>query len=96
MTTAMLDRVPVDQISERAGKIRFARALAGGIGLVFMAIGWCAAMTLPLAWKGAKWCYAAAEYGWASAQAPSARAQNKMLRAQVEELTKAVERLGGP
>lgn len=96
MTTTVLDRVPVERISERAREFRFGRFVASLIALPFMLAGWTAAKTVPLVWFGCKWLGAAAELGWKSAQAPSARAQNVALRAEVDELRKAVERLGGP
>jgi hypothetical protein len=96
MTTQVLDRIPVEQISERARQFRFGRFVAALITAPLIAAGWLAAKTVPQVWHGIKCLYAAAEYGWQSAGAPSARAQNAMLRQQVDELQKAVERLGGP
>lgn len=96
MTTSVLDRVPVEQITARARQFRFGRFVASLITLPFMLAGWIAAKTVPQVWFGIKCLAAAAEYGWQSANGPSVRAQNKMLLAEVDELRKAVERLGGP
>ena len=92
----VLDRVPVDQISERASQIRFGRFVLALIALPLMLAGWAAAMTLPMIWKAGRWCAGAVLTGWDSVGAPSLRAQNAELREQVNELRLAVERLGGP
>lgn len=94
--TELLERVPVDDITETAHRItpgRTVAALAGG--LLFLA-GWLFAVIAGGTWFVVKWMFAAALVGWKTAR------HEEMIQPDVvavlrenEQLRAAVQRLGG-
>ena len=61
---AVLDRVPVDEITERAQQVHFGRVLLTVFAALFYAIGWLAgAVFMALAWSGT-----AVKVGWLEAR----------------------------
>ena len=58
--TTITQRMPVDQITERARQVRFGRLLLAAFAAVFFAIGWCAARFF----LGLAWCAVAVRVGW--------------------------------
>lgn len=92
MTTTLLDRVPVDEISVRAREVRFGRTVKRLLVNVLFLTGWTAAKTLGVAWLGLAFCWTAIGTGWHEARG------NKPSRAQLREendrLREALKRLG--
>ena len=91
MTTTLLDRVPVDEITARAREARPGRvALTILAGLLF-GTAWVAAKSLGLAWLGVSWCFTALRLGWRDARGnqpsrASLREENDRLRQQLARL----------
>lgn len=63
MSTSLLDRVPVDAISEEAHRIRWGRILLTLIVGLFWLIGWLAGKAA----VGLAFCWAAVKIGWKEA-----------------------------
>lgn len=62
--TAVLDRVPVDEITERAQQVHLGRVLLTVFAAVFFAVGWLAgAVFMAIAW-----CGTAVKVGWLEAR----------------------------
>lgn len=95
MTTTLLDRVPLDEISTRARDIRPGRTLLTVIGGVIFGAFWLAAKAWMVAWRALTWCWAAGSLGWEAAHGPSRGQQIATLTAQVEHLLAENGRLGG-
>ena len=62
--TAVLDRIPVDSISEQARQVRFWRTVLTVIAGVLFGAGWLVAKMFGLAWLCAAWCTVAVREGW--------------------------------
>jgi hypothetical protein len=60
MATALLERVPVDEIGAQARDARPGRAVLTVIAAVFFALGWCAARAVLCV----AWCCVAVREGW--------------------------------
>ena len=95
MTSTALERVPFEQIGERARHARPGRTLATVLAGVLFSIGWLAAKAFSVAWLAFTWCWAAVSVGWEAAHGPSRSQQIASLTAEVEGLREAVTRLGG-
>lgn len=67
--TAILDRVPIEQISAEARQIRFRRILLVVLAGLFYGLGWAAAKTLGAVWLGLAWVATAVKVGWVEARA---------------------------
>lgn len=67
MTAGVLDRVPVDSITERARQARPGHALLTIIGGLLFGLGWCVAKLFRVAWLTVAWLYMAADEGWRQA-----------------------------
>lgn len=61
---AVLDRVPVDDITEQAQQVHFGRVLLTVFAAVFFAIGWLAGA----AFMAIAWCGTAVKVGWLEAR----------------------------
>ena len=72
MTTSLLDRVPVESITEQARQVRFGRALLTlAAGLLF-GLGWVAAKGFGVAWLAVVWSFVACRAGFRAGRgAPS-------------------------
>ena len=93
MTTTLLDRVPVDEITARAREARPGRVALTVLAAVLFGAGWAAAKSLSLAWLGVSWCFTAARLGWRDARGNQpARAS---LREENDRLRQQIARLGG-
>lgn len=57
---AVLDRVPVDEITEQARQVHFGRVLLTVFAAVFFAAGWVAGA----AFMAVAWCGTAVKVGW--------------------------------
>ena len=95
MTTSVLDRVPVERISERARQARPGRALLALVGGLLVGLGFVTAKLFAVLFTGGVWCWAAVAEGWAQANGPTKRQQIDALSAQVEALSAQVQRFGG-
>lgn len=62
--TAILSRVPVDQIGSEARRIRLGRTLLTVLAAVFFTAGFAAAKVVTGAWLAFTWSAAAAKVGW--------------------------------
>lgn len=93
MTASLLDRVPLDQITEQARQVKFGRAVKRLLITTLFLIGWVAAKTLGVVWLGLAFCWCAVDRGWREAQGN--RPTRSELREENERLRQAVARLGG-
>lgn len=57
---AVLDRVPVDDITDRARQVHLGRVLLTVVAAVFFSIGWIAGA----AFMAIAWCGTAVKVGW--------------------------------
>lgn len=64
MTTLVDVSVPVDEITERARKVSFGRALLTFLASLLYAVGWVVAKV----WFGIVWCAIAVQVGWREAR----------------------------
>ena len=94
MTTSVLDRVPVDQITEQAQQVRPGRAVLTVVAAVLFGIGWVTARVFAVVWLSAMWCGVAVREGWRASHGPSRGQQVAALTAQVDELETRLRRLG--
>jgi hypothetical protein len=69
MTTSVLDRVPVERISERAARARPGVVVLTVIAAVFFGLGWVTCKAFSGAWFAAAWCGSAVAEGWIAAKA---------------------------
>ena len=64
MTTAMLDRVPLDEITAQARQVRFWRSVLTVIAAVLFGLGWLVARAFGVAWLALAWSVTAVKVGW--------------------------------
>ncbi len=95
MTTSVLDRVPVDQITEQAQQVRPGRAALTVIAAVLFGLGWIVARVFAVLWLAAMWCGVAVREGWRASHGPSRSQQVAALTAQVAELETRLSRFSG-
>lgn len=67
---AVLERVPVDRITDKAREIRFSRSVVVALCGLLYALGWIAAKAFGLLWFSAVWVGAAVVVGWTDARKP--------------------------
>lgn len=94
--TELLERVPVDDITETAHRITPGRTVAALAGGLFFLIGWLSAFIIGGLWFCCKWVFSAALVGWKTAR------HEEMIQPDIiavlrenEQLRAAVQRLGG-
>lgn len=96
MTAAtLLDRIPVDEISERAAAMkpgRFALTLAAA---PLVLLGFLCAVVFGVAWKAGRWVAAAYLVGYGRAHGPSKAQQIAELKAMVEAQAMRLSRFDG-
>src|SRR5260221_8817989 len=95
MTTSVLGRVPVEQITERARSARPGLTLLTLLGGLLFSVGWVSARMFTVSWLCAAWCGSAVAEGWAASKGPSRAAQIEGLLAEREALRDQVRRLVG-
>jgi len=95
MTTELLDRVPVDRITEQARQVKPGRTVLTLIAGVLFGLGWVTAKVFAAIWFAFTWCWAAVGVGWQAAHGPSRSQQIAVLMGQIEDLSAQVHRLGG-
>jgi hypothetical protein len=93
--TAMLERVPLDEINLRAQQVRPGRTVLTLIAGALFGLGWLTARVFAVAWLALTWSWAAASEGWEASHGPSRGQQIMALNAEVEGLREKVRRLGG-
>jgi uncharacterized membrane protein YedE/YeeE len=62
--TALLDRVPVESITEQARQVRPGRAVLTLIAGVLFGLGWVTARALGVAWLAVAWSWTAFKVGF--------------------------------
>lgn len=70
--TAVLDRVPVETITEQARDVHPVRVLLAVIAGLLYGVGWVAAKTLGAVWFALAWAGTAVKVGWREARTPGA------------------------
>lgn len=95
MTTTVLDKVPVDAISQRASQARPGLVALTVVGGVLFGAGWVTARLFSVLWLCVSWCTAAVVEGWTASRGPSRSARIASLEAEREQLRDALTRLGG-
>ena len=95
MTTTLLDRVPVDEITARAREVKPGRTVLTLIAAVLFGMGWVAARVFAVLWLAFTWSWAAVSVGWAAAHGPSRAQQIAALTAEVAELRTQLGRFSG-
>lgn len=80
MANHILDRVPVERISDQASRIQFSQVVLTILAALFYAVGWTAGKVFTVAqivlwglWTGITWSVAAVRVGWTDARTVSAR-----------------------
>lgn len=81
MTTSVLDRVPVDEITAQAREVKPARTALTLVAGVLFGVGWVAAKAFEVLWLAVTWSWTAVRVGWESAHGPS---RGKRLEAALE------------
>jgi hypothetical protein len=71
--TAVLDRVPLDQISTEAREVHFGRTLLTILAGFLFGLGWLAAKAVGLVWLGIAWAGVAVKVGWMEARKTGGR-----------------------
>ena len=64
MAASLLERVPVQDITEQAREARPGPAIANVLAVVLVGIGWLAARLLSGLWLAAAWVFVAVRQGW--------------------------------
>ena len=93
MTTTLLDRVPLDQITEQARAARPGRVALTILAGILFGAAWVTAKALGVAWLGMSWCFTAMRLGWREARGN--QPSRASLREENARLREAVARLGG-
>lgn len=91
MTTTLLDRVPVDQITEQARAAKPGRVALTVLAGVLFGAAWLVAKAWGALWLGVSWCFTAARLGWREARGnqpsrSSLREENRLLRQEIQRL----------
>lgn len=73
MAINLVQRVPVERISERAKKVRFWRTIATVLAGLLWGLGWLAARGCAAAWLAVTWAVVAVQTGWQDARRPATR-----------------------
>ena len=94
--TAMLERVPLDEITAQARDVRPARTALTIIAGTLFGLGWITARVFAVLWLAATWSWVAVREGWRASHGPSRAQQMAALRAEAEELRIVASRFSGP
>ena len=68
MTTAMLDRVQLDEITRQARDIHPARTVLTWVAAVLFGLGWLVCKVFVVAWLVCAWMFVATRQGWRAAK----------------------------
>ena len=94
MTTTVLDRVPVDEITAQAREVRFWRTVLTVIAAVLFGLGWVTARVFAVAWLAASWSWVAVREGWRASHGPSRAARLAAQQAEIHDLRTRLGRFG--
>lgn len=75
--TALLERVPLESISEQARQVRFWRTVLTVIAGVLFGAGWVAAKACAVAWLAGAWCAVAVREGWREGRGTARRGPSR-------------------
>jgi uncharacterized membrane protein YedE/YeeE len=75
VAAALLNRVPLDQITREARHARPGRSILAVIAGFLFGLGWLLARTLGLAWFAVAWCGTAVKVGWQEGRAGARRSR---------------------
>lgn len=67
---AVLDRVPMGDISAAARAMTFGRTMLTLVAGILFGLGWVVAKTFTGGWFVLAWCFAAVKVGWTQARGP--------------------------
>jgi hypothetical protein len=95
MTTDVLARVPVDEITAQAREARPGRTALTLIAAVLFGLGWLVAKVFAVAWLALTWSWTAVRLGWEAQHGPSRRQRIAALEAEREELQARLSRFSG-
>jgi hypothetical protein len=93
--TAVLDRVPVDEITAQARAVRPGRAALTLAAAVLFGLGWVTSRAFALLWLVFAWSWTAVRVGWEAEHGPSRGRQITSLTAERDHWREAAKRLGG-
>lgn len=65
---AVLDRVPVDRITDQARQVHPVRTLLTVLAGLLYGLGWVVAKTFMALWFAGAWCAVAVKVGWVDAR----------------------------
>jgi hypothetical protein len=94
MTTTLLDRVPVDEITAQAKRVRFWRTVLTLVAGALYGLGWVTARAFALVWLAASWCWVAVREGWRASRGPSRGARLETQAAEIHDLRTRLQRFG--
>ena len=89
----MLDRVPVDAITEQARAAKPGRVLLTVVAGVLFWSAWAVAKGLGALWLAVSWCFTAARLGWREARGN--QPSRSSLREENDRLRQQLQRMGG-
>jgi hypothetical protein len=95
VTTGVLDRVPVEEITARARAARPGHVLLTLIAAVLFAAGFVVAKVFAVVFLAGAWSLTAVQVGWESAHGPTRGQQIAALEAEIERLTAENSRFSG-
>jgi hypothetical protein len=70
---AVLERVPVDRITERARQVEFTRTVLTVLAGLLYSVGWLTAKALGGIWLAVAWSATAVRVGWSEARSSTPR-----------------------
>ena len=95
MTTSVLDRVPVDEITEQAQQVKPGRAALTVVAAVLFGLGWVTARVFAVLWLAVMWCGVAVREGWRASHGPSRAQREAAQTAEIQELRTQLGRFSG-
>ena len=95
MTTTVLDRVPLDEITAQARTVRPARTALTVVAAALFGLGWVTARVFAVLWLSAMWCGVAVREGWRASHGPSRKDRIAALEATVAEQKTQLSRFSG-
>jgi hypothetical protein len=69
VTTSVLDKVPVDQITAHAREVHFWRSVLTVIAAALFGLGWVTAKAFAVLWLALAWSAVAVKMGWQQGRA---------------------------
>jgi len=93
--TTVLDRVPLDAITEQARQVRPGRALLTLVAGVLFGLGWVTSRVFAILWLACIWSWTAVRVGWEAEHGPSRGRRLAAQESELEDLRAQVKRLGG-